>query len=69
MSIPSDKPKKAEVVPIGKPVMISCQATQGCFGRQALIISSFDLEGAFGYAGRRTRYRCLACGRVFVIRH
>lgn len=69
MTIKNDRLTKASTVEVGKPVMIRCQATHGCNGSHATIVSSFNLEGEFGYAGRRTRYQCETCGKVFVIRH
>jgi hypothetical protein len=69
MTIRPDRPKKSTTVEVGKEVMISCQATKGCFGRKARIVSAFDIEGHFGYTGRRVRYKCLACNRSFTLRH
>lgn len=44
------------------PVWISCRATQGCEGRQAVM----TLKGNIAQ-GRYIRYKCLTCNRAFNI--
>jgi hypothetical protein len=69
MNIRPDRLNKVESESAGQVVMISCQATRGCFGREAKLISVTNLEGHFGHSGRRVRYRCTTCRRVFLLRH
>jgi hypothetical protein len=66
---------------VGKPeekkVWINCRATEGCPGKQAVIVfsrqnSPTDPSGSGAFVpeagGRTIRYRCLTCGKAFHIR-